>query len=85
MSPLMNAPARLSHLVCNDEGFIFDTTTGESYVANPAAIQILRGLQEGHEERDIVAELTQRFLVELDDARRDVAEFIGRLKLLQLI
>ena len=30
MSPLMNAPDRLSHLVCNDEGFIFDTSTGES-------------------------------------------------------
>ena len=81
----MSAHDRLSHLVFHDDGFRFDPAGGESYVANPAAISILRGLQEGHGEASIIADLTSRYSVDAEDARRDLTDFLSRLKNLQLV
>ena len=75
---------RVMNLIFNDDGFVFDSATGDSYVANPTGVRILRALQDGRSETEIVGELTQQFVVDAEDARRDLADFISRLKLLQL-
>lgn len=80
----MSASERLAQIVFHDDGFLFDPSSGESFVANPTAVEILRGLQEGRGEATIVAELISRFQVGEEEARRDVVEFLARLKNLQL-
>jgi PqqD family protein of HPr-rel-A system len=75
---------KLAPLTMNDEGFMFDPTTGDSFVVNATAIAILHSLQDGRSESEIVQQLVERFEVTPDTALRDVAEFLSRLKALQL-
>ncbi len=79
----MSAP-KLGNLVLNEDGFLFDSTTGDSFMANPTAVAILRGLQENRSENEIVRALVERFDVALDDALDDLVDFVARLKTLQL-
>lgn len=76
---------RLSPLVINDEGFMFDPTNGDSFVVNQTAIFILQSLQDGRDESSTAHALVERFEVSLETALRDVAEFMARLKSLQLL
>ena len=81
----MIAAQRLSHLVMNEDGFVFDPTTADSFVVNASALTILQGLQEGRGELEILDDLTARFCVTLAEARNDLADFLSRLKTFQLI
>ncbi|MGC3972561.1 MAG: HPr-rel-A system PqqD family peptide chaperone [Pirellulales bacterium] len=80
----MSAAERLAQIVFHDDGFLFDPSSGESFVANPTAVEILRGLQDGRNEAAITHDLVERFQVGDEEARRDVVEFLARLKNLQL-
>lgn len=75
---------KLGNLVLNEDGFLFDSTTGDSFMANPTAVTILRGLQEDRSETEIVRALVERFDVALDDALDDLVDFVARLKAMQL-
>ncbi|MGE0610222.1 MAG: HPr-rel-A system PqqD family peptide chaperone [Pirellulales bacterium] len=79
----MSAP-KPGNLVFNDDGFLFDSTTGDSFMANPTAVAILRGLQEDRSENEIVRALVERFDVAFDDALDDLTDFMASLKSLQL-
>ncbi|MBA4019744.1 MAG: HPr-rel-A system PqqD family protein [Pirellula sp.] len=81
----MSVAERLAQIVFHDDGFLFDPGSGESYVANPTAVAILRGLQEGRGEAALVADLTSRYSVDHEEARRDVVDFLSRLKNFQLV
>jgi PqqD family protein of HPr-rel-A system len=76
---------RLSHLTLKDDGFLFDPTTGDTYVANSTALFILRALQDGCDESRIVESLVESFDVTEGDARRDAADLLSRLKSWQLL
>lgn len=71
---------RLSHLALNDEGFVFDPTTGASFQVSQTGLAILRALRDGKADEEIAQTLTDRFEVGLEDAKRDVADFRGQLK-----
>lgn len=81
----MSVAERLAQIVFHDDGFLFDPGSGESYVANPTAVTILRGLQEGRGEAALVADLTSKYSVDQEEARRDVTDFLSRLKNFQLV
>ena len=81
----MSVAERLAQIVFHDDGFLFDPGSGESYVANPTAVAILRGLQEGRGEAALVADLTSKYNVNQEEARRDVTDFLSRLKNFQLV
>lgn len=76
---------RLSQLVVKDDGFLFEPTTGDTYVANPTALVVLRTLQDGGDENGAVARLLERFDVAEHDARRDTADLCERLRSWQLL
>ena len=71
---------KLSQLALNDEGFVFDPMTGDSYLVNETGLFILKGLRENHDEDEIAKMLTEEYEVGLEDAERDVADFQGRLR-----
>lgn len=71
---------KLSQLAINDEGFIFDPLTGDSYQVSETGLFIIQRIREEKSDEDIAADLTAEFDVSAEDAQRDVVDFRGRLK-----
>jgi PqqD family protein of HPr-rel-A system len=81
----MRGENRLLQLAVKDDGFVFDPATGDTYVANPTALAILRGLQSGADEAEVVDRILAEYDVTPAEAHRDAADLLGRLKQWQLI
>ena len=75
---------RLDSLVVNSDGFVFDPSTGDSYVINSTSAFILSALQDGLDESRIVQLLVETFDVTEAEASRDLADFLLRLHAMQL-
>ncbi len=76
---------KLERLAINDEGFIFDPETGNSYTVNKTGLFIIKLLKEGKSEEEIVKALSEKFDVSEEDARRDLVDFIEQLRLYGLL
>ena len=75
----------LKRLALNDEGFVFDPATGDSYLLNPTAGVLVRGIQEGVEEADLWERLVDRFEIDREQASSDVDDFLIQLRALRLL
>jgi PqqD family protein of HPr-rel-A system len=76
---------KLERLAINDEGFIFDPETGNSYTVNKTGFFIIKLLKEGKNEKDIVKALTEEFEIGEDEAKRDLVDFLEQLRLYGLV
>jgi len=76
---------KLARLAINDEGFIFDPVTGNSFTTNRVGLWILKQLKEGKEPMQIWQEMTARFEVDPETAERDLTDFIGQLRTYKLL
>ncbi len=76
---------KLARLAINDEGFIFDPVTGNSFTTNRVGLWILKQLKEGKEPTQIWQEMTARFEVDPETAERDLTDFIGQLRTYKLL
>ena len=81
----MSYADRLANLTVKDDGFLFDPTNGDTFVANPTALAVIRALQEGGDEASAVAALVADYDVSESEARRDVSDLCVRLKSWQLL
>lgn len=81
----MSIAERLTHLTIKDDGFLFDSTTGDTYVANPTALTMLRWIQDGCDEAQVTEEAIRRFDAGESEIRRDVADLMARLRSWQLL
>jgi PqqD family protein of HPr-rel-A system len=77
--------SRLQHLAINEEGFVFDPLTGESFTTNRTGVFILKRLQEGKSTEKILEELVEEFDVSKEEAERDLIDFIQKLRSLSLM
>ena len=75
---------RLAQLAVNDDGFVFDPSSGDSYHVSRTGLQVLNGLKAGRAEEAIAQALVEDYEVGLEDARRDVADFLASLRNLGL-
>lgn len=75
----------LKHLAINDEGFIFNPTTGESWTTNKTGLFILKLLKEGLAEEEILNKLVEEFETDKDTAYRDLTDFLEKLRSYKLI
>jgi PqqD family protein of HPr-rel-A system len=73
----------LKRLALNEEGFLFDPTTGDSFLLNASGLVLLRGVQEGLDEAHLTARLVERFAVDPEQAARDVDDFLVQLRVLR--
>jgi len=71
---------KLKQLAINEEGFVFDPTTGNSYVVNQTGLFILKKLREGLNDEGIIKALTEEFEVDENTARRDFYDFLEQLR-----
>ncbi|WP_457640116.1 HPr-rel-A system PqqD family peptide chaperone [Persephonella sp.] len=76
---------RLKQLAINEEGFVFDPLTGESFTVNQTGLFILKKLKEGKTEEEILKELVENFEVSEEEAQRDIIDFIEKLRSYRLI
>ncbi len=76
---------KLRQLAINEEGFIFDPSTGESFTTNQTGVFILKMLKEGKKEEEILEKITEEFSVDKETAERDLLDFIERLKNYRII
>ena len=73
----------LKRLALNEEGFVFDPTTGDSFLLTATGLVLLRGVQEGLDEARLTARLVERFDVDALQAARDVDDFLVQLRALR--
>lgn len=76
---------RLNQLAINDEGFIFDPLTGESFTVNSTGLFIIRELKKGKRDDEILNGLLEEFNVSKEVAERDLIDFLEKLKSYQII
>ena len=76
---------RLHQLAINDEGFVFDPTNGESFRINQTGLLILRGLKGDQISPAISEAIVEAYEVTLEEAERDVDDFIDHLRTYKLI
>ncbi len=76
---------KLRRLALNEEGFIFDPETGNSFVTNQTGLFILKKLREGLSEEEIVKALLEEFEVDEETARRDLYDFLEQLRILGIL
>lgn len=71
-------------LTVNKDGFAFDSATGESFTLNRCGQLVLKRLQRGETQQEIVQFLCGRFEIAQSIAQRDVADFCQQLNTLGL-
>lgn len=76
---------RLNQLAINDEGFIFDPLTGESFTVNSTGLFIIRELKKGKRDDEILNGLLEEFNVSKEVAERDLIDFLEKLKSYKII
>ena len=72
-------------LAISETGFLFLSSTGETFTVNELGKHILKSLQQGVSQEAIVHVITEEFDVEPADAQRDFLDFVGLLKHLGLV
>ena len=70
----------LVRLAVSESGFVFDPTTGHSFVVNETGLVVLRRLQAGSPMRDLLLGLQDDYDATPAELERDVLEFVGTLR-----
>lgn len=72
-------------LALSDNGFLFDTRSGNTFSLSPSGTFILRSLIAGEAPEDLANRVTATYDVDLEAAHRDVDQFLARLRDLRLL
>jgi hypothetical protein len=76
---------RVSRLTLLSEGVAFDPSTGDTFMVNNSGAYILKAFQVGRTKKEIVRLLREEFEIPREHADRDVTDFHGQLRHLQLV
>jgi PqqD family protein of HPr-rel-A system len=76
---------RIRSLAINPDGFAFDPTTGESYTVNAPGLAILEALRGGRVVEELPALISDRFDISVEEAARDVDDFLDHLRAFRLV
>ena len=76
---------KLSRLAINEEGFIFNPNSGDSYQVSETGMLIIEEMKFGKSEEEIALLIEKKYSVNFEEAMRDVVDFRAALKTLGLI
>ena len=74
----------LDNLLLNDRGLAFDPASGETYRLVGPAVTLVRLLQNGAGEPELLRYLLDEYDVDESTARRDLDTFLGMLEKMKL-
>jgi PqqD family protein of HPr-rel-A system len=74
----------LENLLLNDRGIAFDPASGETYRLTGPAVHLVRLLQKGAGEAELLDYLLKEYDVDESTARRDLDAFLGTLEQMKL-
>ncbi len=77
--------AKVSNLAISDNGFVFDPTTGYSYNTNEMGFFLLKLMEEGFEQDEIITRIMDEYEVNHDTLERDLDFFSLQMKSLGLL
>ena len=73
---------RLSDLVFNSNGFVFEPSLGEGFVLNDTGLFLLQLLRDGSSIEEASKKLSQTYAIEINQAYTDCFDFLGKLRIL---
>jgi PqqD family protein of HPr-rel-A system len=74
-----------SKIAVSESGFVFDSSTGDSYSLNPIGIEIIEMIKKGLPNDKIKSELMEKYDVSPTLLEKSCDEFIDTLKKLFII
>lgn len=72
---------KLAGLALNEEGFVFDPTTGNSFTTNGIGLSIIHHLKDGKDSEQVLHALLEEFSIDQDTAQRDLIDFLAQLRM----
>ena len=73
------------NVAISDSGFIFNPDTGESFTANPMAVEILEMTRDDKDRQDICEAILEKYNIDRVTLEKDYNDFIAMLQRFQLI
>ena len=70
----------MRNLAISDTGFVFDPSTGNTFLLNETGIFILRKLVQGCERDAVVEALVEEYDVDAEQAGRDLADILIQMQ-----
>lgn len=71
---------QLTDIAVSDTGFVFDPSSGQTFLLNKTGLRIVRMLQEGISVDETSEKLEAEFEITRTDAVEDVKEFVTLMK-----
>lgn len=68
------------NIALSDSGFIFNPTTGDSFSLNPIGHEIFLLFQSNTPEDEIVAKITDTYMIDKASVEKDLYDFKNMLK-----
>ena len=73
------------NIAVSDSGFIFNSTTGESFSVNPIGVEIIELLKQDKNVSEITRQLNSKYNADIATIENEVLDFIHNLKLKSLL
>lgn len=67
-------------IAINDNGFLFDPNTGDSYTTNPVAREIIFMMKQNISTNEIQAKITERYDVDEVTLEKNMIDFMAMLR-----
>lgn len=72
-------------IAISDSGFLFNSLSGDSFSLNATAIEILKLLNDGKSDEEIVSTFTKNYLIDRNTIEKDLYDYKKMLANYKLI
>ncbi len=72
-------------IAVSESGFVFDSSTGDSFSVNPLGIEIIGMVRDNKTEDDIRKILSEKYEVSVPVLEKSLSDFIGSLRSAKII
>ncbi len=69
----------------SETGFVYDTSTGDSYSLNPIGLEIIEYLRKGKDLDDIIKILLEKYEVSKTVLEKSLNDFISSLRTFKIL
>lgn len=74
-----------SNIAISESGFVFDPNTGDSFSMNPIGLEILKLMEAGQSQEEILSVILERYDIDSDMLEHNYFDFLGMLRQFNLL